>query len=179
MSSGRCRTVSVVGAYWMSSMRSFAQNDLAGCRGHVAAELQLGRIALADFQIAFADLDVFREQLHTAQQVLAVLGKRLLQKDGVSGDEIRRRRRARDLPHPEFCLVFRQSIDAIAARNDIGGPMGRQRMRLAEKIEQRAVAPLRGGKPFVGRIGRDDGCRALTREPAERLAPEIDELRRQ
>ena len=89
------------------------EDHLAGRRRHVDADDEIGRVGLADAQRAVAGLDVLRQHLHAAHEIVAVGGQRLAQHFRIGEDEIRRRHRVGDLLDVEFGLLARMRIEAV------------------------------------------------------------------
>ena len=150
-----------------------AEHDLARRRRHVAPEFEFCAVGLAQAQLAMTRLYVCRQKSETADKVLAVALHRRLQQFRIGQQEIRRRRRARDLPEVEGRLRSRMWIETLAPIEAILRPLRRDRMRLPQEVEE-GLVPLGGGETFVGFFTRNERFLRLAGEPLQRVRPQID-----
>ena len=131
ISSGRLSTFSVVGAYWMSCIRSFWKITLPGVIARLRPTSNIDGVGLADLQVAAAGLDVLGQHVHAAHEVGGVGGERLAQQFGIGQHEIRRRDRIDDLAHVELGLLPGVRIEASASLDQMVRPVARSADRPA------------------------------------------------
>ena len=154
-----------------------AEDHLAGADGDVAADLERLPIGLAHAERAVAALHVLRQMRGAAHQVLARAVESRAHQLRVGGDEIGRRGRAGDLAQVEARLGLGRRLDAGGAVDQGIGPVGAERMGLAQEIEHRQGFPFRRRKAFVARGERHDRLGVLALEAAVGLRPELEKRR--
>ena len=98
-------------------------DHLAGRRRHVDADDEVRRIGLADAQRAAAGLDILRQHLHAANQIVAVGSQRLAQHLRIGEHEIRRRDRVGDLLDVELGLLAGVRIEAFGVLHQRPAPI--------------------------------------------------------
>ncbi len=144
---------------------------LPGGRRHIDAEHEFRRIALRNAQRTIAGLDVGGEIGDAAHEIVAARSQRFVQQLRIGRDEIRRRQSARELPQIKLRLELRHRI-GFGACDEILDPLRRDRVRLAQEIEQRAFLPLRRGETLIAGCDWNDRLRGFTGQAAERLRPQ-------
>jgi hypothetical protein len=150
------------------------EDHLARGGRHVDADRQIGGVGLADPQRAVARLDVFREHLHAAHQIVAARRQCLAQDFRIGEDEVRRRERVGDLLDVEFGLLAGVRIDAFGVAHQLLRPLRREQIELHHEIEELIRFPFGVAEPLVARRWRNRRRRLLAGEPAHRGAPQIE-----
>ncbi len=153
--------------------------DLAGRRGDVDADLEGARIGLPDLELAAAGLDVLRQHLHAAHQVLAVLLQRLAQQFGIRRDEVGGRECAGDLLHVEARLLAGVGVEIVGTVDHRFGPARADQIGLLDEIEHRMRRPVGVGEAGVALVRLDHGLGLLATRPLEHRAPQRQEIARQ
>ena len=131
-------------------------------------------IGLADPQRAVAGLDVLRQHLHAANQIVAVGRQRLAQHFRIGEDEIRRRQRVGDLLDVELGLLAGVRIEAVGVAHQILRPLRGEQIELHHEIEELVRFPLRILEALVARRGLDRRRRLFAGQAAHRRAPQIE-----
>ena len=150
-------------------------DHLAGRERHVLADLEFGGVGLAQLELAAAGCDVFREHVHAANEVAAVLGNRLLVEFRVGQQEVRRRKRARHLLEIEFGLVARPLVETVGAGDQPLGPAGGELVGVAQEVEERIVVPVGIAEALVRLAGRRFlGFLLVARQFVHRARPETE-----
>ena len=144
-------------------------DHLARRRRHVDADDEVGRVGLADPQRAAAGLDVLRQHLHAANQIVAAGGQRFAQHFRIGQHEIRRRDRVGDLLDVEFGLLAGMRIEPFGIAHQVLRPLRREQIELHHEIEKLVRLPLRILESLVARRGLDRRLRLL-RRPSRRTA---------
>ena len=103
----------VAGAYWISCIRSFSKMTLPGVVARLRPTSNMRRVGLPDAQLAAAGLDVLRQHVHAAREILAVRRQRVAQQFRIGEHEIRRCDRVDDLAHVELGLLPGLRIEAL------------------------------------------------------------------
>ncbi len=150
------------------------EDYLARRRRHIDADHQVGRIGLADAQRAAAGLDILRQHLHAANQIVAVRFQRLAQDFRIGQHEVRRRDRVGDLLHVELGLLARVRVDALGVLHQRLGPLRGEQIKLQDEIEELVRSPLRVLEALVARRRLDCRLGVFSRHAAQRRTPEIE-----
>ena len=150
------------------------EHDLAGRQREVAADLELARVGLAQFQLAVAGLDVLGQHLHAAHEVFPVRRQRLAQHFRVGENEIGGRDRRRDLLHVEIRLVARVRIEPLGVAHQLRGPIGGDEIGLLHRVEERILRPFRIGEAAVRGGGRGHRRHGLARHALHRSGPQVE-----
>ncbi len=173
ISSGTLSTSGVVASYWMQLNQFVLENHLAGCEREIAADLEGAGVGLADLEIALPGLDVLRQHVHAAHQVLAFGGKRFAQQLRIGQHEIRRRDRIGDLLDVERRLLPRLLVDFGVAHQAIA-PLHGEQIDLLEEVEELVLRPFRIGEAFVFRVSRHHRLGSLAGHALDRACPQIE-----
>ena len=131
---------------------------------------------MPDLELAAAGLDVLRQHLHAAHQILAVLRHGLAQQLGIGRDEIGRGKGPGDLLDVEAGLVARMGIEIVRLLDHALGPARRQQVGLLDEIEDGVSVPFGIGEAGVALLGRDHRLDLLAAEPLQRRAPQGEEV---
>ena len=150
------------------------EHDLAGRHGEIAPELEGGWIGLADSQLAGAGLDVLRQHVHAAHQILRIGSEGLAQQFRIGENEIRRRNRIGDLPGIELRLPLGVRVEIVGFLHQPVGPGAGEQIGLLEEVEELVRRPFRIGKALVACARLGDRGRGLARQPFDRVAPKIE-----
>ena len=144
------------------------EDHLAGRHRHVDANREVGGVGLADAQRAVSGLDVFRQHLHAANQVVAAGSQRLAQHFRIGENEIRRRYRIGDLLNVELRLLAGVWIEPVGVAHQILRPLRRQQIELHHEIEELVRFPLGVLETLVARRRLDGGRRLFAGQAAHR-----------
>ena len=98
-------------------------NDLAGRDRQISSDFEHRGIRLADFQMPAAALEVLRQHMHAAHEVVGVRGEGLAQKLGIGQDEIGGRQRIGDLAHVKFGFLLGVRIQIAGVSDELVGPL--------------------------------------------------------
>ena len=118
-------------------------DDLSGRDREVLTDLELARVGLADLELPAPALDVLRQQLHAANQVLAVRSERFPQEFRVGEHPVRRGDRVDDLLRVEPRLLLGLGIKSLRFADQVLCPVGCNQIRLPHQVEQSVFRPGR------------------------------------
>ena len=118
-------------------------------------------------------LDILRQHLHAAHQIVAVGRQRLAQHFRIGENEIRRRQRVGDLLDVELGFLAGVRVEPFGFAHEIVRPPRRQQIGLHHEIEKLVRLPFGIGEPLVARRGRNRGRRFLADQAPHRRAPEV------
>ena len=155
ISSGRRFTVSVVGAYWISCIRSFWKTTLPGV---VAMFSPILNAVMSVMLIASRPLPRSRSSsrfLQAVDQVLAAAVDRGAQHFGVGQHEIRRRHRVDELARIEIDLARGLVVEPVDLLDRRLHPARGQQIALLDEVEDRVVAPRLVAEAAVAGRGLD------------------------
>ncbi len=150
------------------------EDHLARRRRHVDADLEIGRIGLADAQRAASGLDIFRQHFHAANEIVAVRRQRLAQHFRIGQHEVGWRERVGDLLDVELGLLAGMRIEAFGVADQFVRPLRGQQIELQHEIEELVRFPLGVGKSLVARRGHNRRRSVFAGEAAHRRAPQIE-----
>ena len=156
ISSGRLNTVWVVGAYWMSSIRSLRKMTLPGVAARLTPSSNFDASAWRMRRVPRPAAMSSAIILQAAHQIVAALGERRAQQFGIGGDEVRRRQARSSAAADRTAPCGGCAGRVVGALDEIVGPVGRQHIGLLEEIEIGIVAPFRIGEALVAGVGRGD-----------------------
>ena len=174
ISIGTLSTVSVAGAYWMQLHQLVFEDHLAGRRREIAADLEMRRVGLPDAQLAAAGLDVLRQHVHAAREVLAFRRQRVAQQFRIGEHEVRRRDRVDDLAQVELGLLPGQRIEPLGVLDQPVAELDGQQIGLLEEVEELVRRPFRIGEALVARVGLRDRIGFLAGHAPRGVRPEVE-----
>ena len=173
MRSGRFRTLSVVGLYWISSNSRLRWTTPPGVVARFRPSSKSLRRRLPDLQVAVPCLDVLGEHVHAANQIVGVGADRFAKQFGIGQDEVRRRNRVGDLADIKRGLQPGVRIDVLGVLDHIGGPAAGDEIELLDEIENLVARPVGIDEALVARIGLDRRRRGLAHHPLQRTRPKV------
>ena len=154
-------TFSVVGAYWMSCIRSFWKITLPGVIARLRPtsniEVSVWRIFRSPPPASMSSASMCMPRARLS----ALRAERLAQQLGIGQHEVRRRDRIDDLAHVELGLLLGMRVEPLGVLDQVVGPFHRQQIGLLEEIEELVARPFRVGEALVARVGRRHRLRLL------------------
>ena len=141
ISSGRFSTFSVVGAYWISCIRSFWKTTLPGVTAMFSPTLEGLHVGHLDAQLALAALEIAQQVVQALQQVLAAGLGGLAQHLGIGQQEIRRAHRIDELARVEIDLLRGLRVEPVDLRHHVLHAARRQQVGLLDEVEDLVLLP--------------------------------------
>ena len=150
------------------------EDHLAGRGRHVDADFEIGRIRLADPKRAVPGLDILRQHLHAAHEIVAVRAQGLAQHLRIGEDEVGRSERVGELLDVKGGLLAGMRVEALGVAHQIVRPLRRQQVKLQNEVEELVRFPFGIGKPLVARRRCGDGRNLFAGEAPYRAAPQVE-----
>jgi len=118
-------------------------DDLSRRDGEVLTNLEFRRIRLPDLELPASLLDIPRQKLHAADEILPIGGERLPQEFGTGENPIRRSKRVDDLLGIEACLMLGFRIESLGLFDKAIGLVRCDKIGLAQEVEELVLRPGR------------------------------------
>ena len=117
------------------------EDDHSGRDGEIAADREFARVRLPDPELPASAFDVLRQQLHAANQVLAIRGESFPQKFRVGEHPVRRGDRVDQLLGVEPRLLLGVGIKSSRFADQVLCPVGCNQIGLPHEVEEQVLRP--------------------------------------